>query len=133
MTWVLEHLQILIGVAAAIAYFLNRARVESGGAGRASGETDEARAERTRQLQEEIRRKIAERRAAAGEATTAAGSARTRERVPPLVRPAEVRPIDPFGGPTRRIIREFQEAAEKQFEPEPEREREEAAHRAVRS
>jgi len=134
MNWVLEHLQILIGVAAAIAYFLNRSRADAGEAGRASGETEEARAERTRQLQDEIRRKIAERRAAAGEAPPlqpAAGAGRVRDRMPPLVRPTQVPPIDPFGGPMRRIVREFEAAAEKQFEPEREREREEAEHKAV--
>jgi hypothetical protein len=112
MNWVLEHLQLLIGAAAAIAYFLNRQRTagreESEQAQRPAGNILDDQAERTRRVQEEIRRKIAERRG---------GSAEHRERqspreiVPPLVRPAHVPPLDPFGGPMRRVVKKLEEAA----------------------
>ena len=113
MNWVLEHLQVLIAVAAAIAYYLNRRR---------SGATDieeeprergvgmDEQAERTRRVQEEIRRKIAERR---GISTEPGSQTTSRERIPPLVRPSQVPPLDPFGGPMRRVVRKIEEAAEK--------------------
>ena len=87
--------------------------------------TDE-QAERTRRVQEEIRRKIAERR---GSAADVRPSPTVRERIPPLVRPAQTPPLDPFGGPMRRIIRELEAAAEKRLEPQPDPE--EAARAAV--
>ena len=75
MEWVLDHLQIIIAVAAAIAYWLNQRRQGQTGDS-AEGEGDERpevsrrdmqsdpeEAERTRRIQEEIRRKIAERAA----------------------------------------------------------------------
>lgn len=133
MAWVLEHLQLLIGIAAAIAYYLNRARQEKAEAQSPREETEEARAERTRRLQEEIRRKIAERRGG-GAAPAAAPVGRGRDVVPPLVRTEPVRPIDPFGGPVGRVLREVREAAEKEFDPAVEERRraeEAAAHQAV--
>lgn len=75
MEWILDHLQIIIAVAAAIAYWLNQRRQGRTGDG-AEGEGDERpevsrrdlqsdpeEAERIRRIQEEIRRKIAERAA----------------------------------------------------------------------
>lgn len=113
MNWVLEHLQILLGIAAAIAYYLNRRRAAAANAeaerpAQAGGQVSDEQAERTRRVQEEIRRKIAERR---GTAREAADRQPTRERVPPLVRPTQVPPLDPFGGPMRRIVRKIEEAA----------------------
>jgi hypothetical protein len=69
MEWILDHLQIVIAVAAAIAYWLNQRRQAQ------LGDDEEDRTEspqrdfnsdpeeeaRTRRIQEEIRRKIAER------------------------------------------------------------------------
>ena len=116
MNWVQEHLQILIAAAAAIAYFLNRqrsAREESDESQRPADQASAEHAERTRRVQEEIRRKIAERRS--GQTASRPGA----ERVPPMVRPWHVPPIDPFGGPMRRVVRKIEEAAsrlEDQFE-----------------
>ena len=69
MNWILEHLQIVIMLAAAFAYWLKQtnAKAERDGsnaspASRASSAAGE-QTERTRRIQEEIRRKIAERRA----------------------------------------------------------------------
>ena len=64
MNWVQEHLQILIAAAAAIAYFLNSrrsARDENDETKRPVEQASAEHAERTRRVQEEIRRKIAER------------------------------------------------------------------------
>lgn len=70
MDWILDHLQIVIAVAAAIAYWLNQRRQGQVGDGeeddraespRRDFNADPEEAERTRRIQEEIRRKIAER------------------------------------------------------------------------
>jgi len=60
-----------------------------------TNETEEQK--RMRDVQERIRRKIAERRS--GTAPLAPPSA---ESAPPVLRPAVVPPLDPFGGPTMR-------------------------------
>ncbi len=135
MAWVLEHLQILIGVAAAIAYYLNRGRLQKlAGEQNPRDESEADRGERTRRLQEEIRRKIAERRGEAPAQPASVGRTSAGERIPPLTRPAHVPPLDPFGGPMRKISREIREAAEREFDPQAEqrrREEEAAAHRAT--
>lgn len=72
MNWILEHLQIVVMLAAAFAYWLKQTndKAEKEGENGASplspaSSSTEEQAERTRQIQEEIRRKIAERRAGA--------------------------------------------------------------------
>lgn len=92
MDWILEHLKVVIAIAAAIAYWLNSQRKagaderddeDSGAAGTDANE-------RTRHLQEEIRRKIEERR----RGQPAAPSSMP----PPVVRPRANLPMPPFGG-----------------------------------
>lgn len=70
MDWILDHLQIIIAVAAAVAYWLNQRRQGQMGEGEEDDRTespmrdfnaDPEEAERTRRIQDEIRRKIAER------------------------------------------------------------------------
>jgi hypothetical protein len=83
-------------------------------------------AERTRRVQEEIRRKIAERRAAAEAAERGTFEQQPgpapevfeapRERIPPLVRPSRMPPVDPFGGPLRKL-EEVLESAKRKLEP----------------
>lgn len=77
MDWILEHIQLVIFIAGAIAYWLNQTRKGWAESGEEDvretrqphspipprGEVDNA--EQVRRVQEEIRRKIAERRAAA--------------------------------------------------------------------
>lgn len=136
MKWVLEHLQILIGIAAAIAYVLNHARAAKAQQDEppVRDAAEEELAERTRRVQEEIRRKIAERRGEVAPAPTATTLERAGERTaPPLLRPAELRPIDPFGGP-KPLRRPMGETMERDVDPafEERRRAEEAtAHRAV--
>ena len=117
MTWVLEHLQILIGAAAAIAYFLNRRnRTDEGEEDPKPAQPStftggsEERDERTRRVQAEIRRKIAERR---GESPVATDRPVARDQTPPPLKPSQVPPIDTFGGPGRRFVRKLEEAAAK--------------------
>ena len=126
MNWVLEHLQLIIGAAAAIAYVLNQRRAAS----KADSESpppkhagDIEQEARTRRIQEEMRRKRAER---SGESSGTPSS--PRELIPPLVRPTNVPPIDPFGGPMRKVVRKLEEAARQFEQPDDSaRERERAA------
>lgn len=89
---------------------------------RMTGEQDPEAAERTRKIQEEIRRKIAERqgdRAARMEEAREAAQARAetaRAEPPPLLPPSRVPPVDPFGGSMRKILRKIEEAAEQRRE-----------------
>lgn len=114
MNWILEHLQVLIGVAAAIAYFLNRRKQsaaddEPARPAPVSDANTLEQDERTRRVQAEIRRKVAERR---GTTDSASATPASRSRIPPLVPPSRVPPLDPFGGPMRRILRKIEEAGE---------------------
>jgi hypothetical protein len=69
MNWILDHLQIVIAVAAAIAAWLQQRRKGAAGTGDGeSGETVTGEDDQTRRIQEEIRRKIAERRGQAAPA-----------------------------------------------------------------
>lgn len=96
MQWVFQHLQIIIAVAAAIAYMFNRGKQAPDAGGADTGDDD---AERARQIREEIRRKIAERRQGASPSTRK--PAETSAPPPVLHAPQSVPPIDPFGGPVR--------------------------------
>lgn len=119
MKWIFEHFQLVVAIVAAVAYVLTRGKRQTEDrqdSTRNLSDADPEQAERTRRIQEEIRRKIAERRAVAGEVVASETAA---ERIPPLVRPAHVPPVDPFGGPMRRIMKELEQAAERRFEPEP--------------
>lgn len=130
--WALENLGVVVVVLLGVFSFL-RSLVKAAGnreqplaKPRPRGAEDPEAAERTRRIQEEIRRKIAERRGTTVDAPAAppvvfeqpAEPEERRERIPPLVRPREVSPVDPFGGPMRKIIRKIEEAAqEPQWRP----------------
>ncbi len=82
MDWILDHLQLIIAIAGAIAYWLNARKKEHAGepadydgagkpdvhqqSGRSLREQADPVDDNTRRIQEEIRRKIAERQAGAG-------------------------------------------------------------------
>jgi hypothetical protein len=74
-----------------------------------SGDIDQA--ERTRRIQEEIRRKIAERRG--GLTQPAEMDAPAEEATPPVFGRPVVQPLDPFGGPRDRRPRAFEPRAPK--------------------
>src|SRR4051812_24050967 len=76
-----------------------------------ASDPDEVR--RVQEIQDEIRRKIAERR---GGAQPVVRSAPTESRdLPPPIPTRRAPPIDPFGGPTRRIFQEL----ERRLQPPP--------------
>ena len=97
MDWIFNHLQIVLAVAAALAYWVNQMKEK--GAGGKDGDPverpiDAAQAEsenleRTRRIQEEIRRKIAERRGTAAPPPLPPAHAE-RPLAPPLVAPRPV-------------------------------------------
>lgn len=119
MKWIFENFQIVVAVVAAVVYFLTRGkRAEDDPDGPVPPQMADAereRAERTRRIQEEIRRKIVERRGGTGEDMTQETSVPAE---PPVMRPAEVRPVDPFGGPMRRVVREIEEGLERRRQGE---------------
>lgn len=109
MNWVFEHIQVILAIAGAIAYWLNARNKEQAGepadydgdgepdtrpqSGRALREQDPTllHDENTRRIQEEIRRKIAERQAAErGGPVVMPTSREATPLPPPLATPAPV-------------------------------------------
>ncbi len=124
MNWILEHLQLVLAIAAGIAYWLNQQRAaaaekteaetEKNAQPASMAEADDAM--RAEQVREVIRRKIAGRRegvpdAAPAERTAVEEMSQRRFELPPLMRPRPVSPLDPFGGPSRPAV--------KRAEPQP--------------
>jgi len=122
MDWILRHLPLLVIVLVGISFLrtvmkaARRAQEEQARSQaplrRTPGEDPEA-AERTRRIQEEIRRKIEERRA--GGAAVPRPAPVTAEAAPRL---PSTPPIDTFGGPGGGILRKLQEAAARAAEQE---------------
>ncbi len=110
MNWVFEHIQVIVAIAAAIAYMLNRGKQVPEGGAEEAGEDSE----RARRIREEIRRKIAERRAGA----PAPLQQETPEEAPPVNRAPSVPPLDPFGGPARRQLPTLRRPEPVQPEPQ---------------
>lgn len=119
MKWIFENFQIVVAIIATLVYFLTRAGRSGDEPERRSAvppsDAEREQAERTRRVQEEIRRKIAERRGASEDVIVV-----ENEPAPPVLEsPSGERPMDPLGGPLRRVVREFEQAAERWREPEP--------------
>jgi hypothetical protein len=108
MNWILEHLQIVVALAAAFAYWLKQTK------DKAEAEKDrnvppplvtpaaDEQTERTRRIQEEIRRKIADRRE--GAAVPSSPPMMTSER-PAVSSTRAPRPIaEPMGGTLRKRL-----------------------------
>jgi len=130
MDWIFDNFQILIAVAGGIAYWLNQRRRERAGESADydgdgipetpptvrrldPNEPDPVEVERTRQIQEEIRRKILDRRAGGDPADfappplpTAPASPRMPELVPAGESPRAPRPVatEPVGELLRRML-----------------------------
>jgi len=93
MDWLLDHPQVLFAIAIAIAAILQK--LKQSGRGKTAGEAsamDPQEAERTRRIQEEIRRRIMERRGLMPAAPpVTAGEAPEYPEPPPMME--EVRPV----------------------------------------
>lgn len=105
MNWIIDHIGVLVALTVLLAFILSRRTREHRGVKpearptiRAQTIDDEAQAERTRRIREEIRRKIAERRELPDQPAEGAVNGPTAVPNPPTGLP----PIDPFGGPARR-------------------------------
>lgn len=110
MRWIFSNLPLLIFLF--FAFSMVRAamraakQAEQNKAG--TNETEEQR--RVREIQERIRRKIAERRGGVAPVTSEAEAA-GEVNLPPVVRRMTVSPLDPFGGPSRRLVDEVRRRA----------------------
>jgi hypothetical protein len=122
MRWILDHVGPIVFVVIAISFvrkirdFWKRMESETEERSRTrrpigSDDADDVR--RVQEIQDEIRRKIAERRGGAPVATRT--SSPESRNVPPPIPARGSRPIDPFGGPTRRIFAEL----ERRLQPAP--------------
>lgn len=100
MNWVLDNIPLL--VFAFVLFSVIRAIVRAAQLSanqKGASETEEQR--RVREIQERIRRKIAERRGSAAppEPTPEEPAAQA-----PVLQPSRVPPLEPFGGPSRRMV-----------------------------
>lgn len=134
MRWVFDHVGLIVFLVIAyslwrkVRAFLRQVTDETARRApmRPAANLDPEEAQRVRQIQEEIRRKIAERR---GGEQRAAGGQRPVVEAPPILRRATVPPLDPFGGPMRKIAAEV----ERRIQPNapispPDANRRDAAH-----
>jgi hypothetical protein len=114
MDWVFDHLQILILVAVAVAGILKQLKKvpEAGSGGRSASIGPEAE-ERTRRIQEEIRRRVMERRGLAPVAPRPGEEeeeARPFPPAPPMIE--EIRPVRVEPSPDATALAEARIAAE---------------------
>ncbi|HWA10396.1 MAG TPA: hypothetical protein VG838_13160 [Opitutaceae bacterium] len=134
MNWILSHLQIVVVAAVMLTYWINAARARARrGTSAPAPALDESHSgaedpERTRRIQEEIRRKIAERRGTVPPAVPSAPAAPPP--APPLVAP---RPVATPGGVLREKLeaRLAQARARERAERERRRQEQEARARAL--
>src|SRR4051794_21776345 len=115
MNWLLSHIPQLIFLF--VVFSVLRAAVRAAQLSQDhkanTNETEEQR--RVREIQERIRKKIAERRGGA----TAPTPTPTTAPVAPMLRPTRVPPLEPFGGPSRRLVIETTRRAMLPAEPPP--------------
>jgi hypothetical protein len=103
MSWILEHLQFVLVFAGAFAYWLKQRSAAAKDSSPSTRESQEGEAEeRTRKIQEEIRRKIAERRGTAP-GPVVRSPPTERPLAPPLLAP---RPVAESRGGLGRGLRE---------------------------
>ena len=113
MNWVLDNIPLL--VFAFVLFSVIRAIVRAAqisAAQKNASETEEQR--RVREIQERIRKKIAERRGAPTQPEAAPA-----EPAGPMLRPSRVPPLEPFGGPSRRLVIETMRRVMAPVEPAP--------------
>jgi hypothetical protein len=120
MNWVFEHFGTLVFIFVAISFVraIMRAARLSAEHKATTDETEEQK--RVREIQERIRRKVAERRGGAAlDAPQPSALPVPRSMAQPLPRTSTVPPLDPFGGPMRRLLVELDRKVETQSPPPP--------------
>lgn len=123
MSWIFDNIGLIIFLVVAFSFVrkvkaaLRRAEEETQrrAAPRRAANYDPDEAERVRKIQEEIRRKIAERRGD-GPPVMVPQSA---PEPPPLLRPTEPPPMDPFGGPMKKVLAEMERRIQAETTPPP--------------
>jgi hypothetical protein len=100
MDWVLQHLQLIIGAAGAVAWWLNQRKQAQGSKAVKSPKErtldDPELAERTRRIREEIQRKIEQRTGRRAQTQTSRTLARVDPATPPpIIREVARRQLDP--------------------------------------
>lgn len=117
MNWVFDHFGTLVFIFVAISFvraIMRAARLSAEHKGKAD-ETEEQK--RVREIQARIRQKVAERRGGAAlDAPQPPTLPVPRALVQPLPRSPSVPPLDPFGGPMRRLLVELERKVEAQSE-----------------
>lgn len=111
--WIFKHLGVVIAVLVIVVQIVRGIAAQRGEQPPPQAKPDELEAERrTREIQEQIRRRRAER----GDAT-----ARTESAAPPVMRPEPspqtTQMPEPFGGPLRRVLEELERQANPRPEP----------------
>lgn len=122
MSWIFDNIGLIVfaviafSVVRKIRAFLQRAEMETErrAASRQTASYDPEAARRVQEIQEEIRRKIAERRGG-HQPTVSVPGAELREESPPYIPPARTAPLDPFGGPMKKVLDQF----ERRLQPNP--------------
>ncbi len=121
MKWILENFGLVVVLALAAFSLLRtvfrtlRGGEESAPMPAPTFDQDPEEAERTRRIQEEIRRKIAERQGRVFEERETNTVPVGRENAPPLMPVPQPPPLDPLNGPMRRFVRKLEEASERSF------------------
>ena len=111
--WIFKHLGVVIAVLVIVVQIVRGIAAQRGEQPPPQAKPDELEAERrTREIQEQIRRRRAER---------ADPAARTESAEPPVMRPEPgpqtTQMPEPFGGPLRRVLEELERQANPQPEP----------------
>jgi hypothetical protein len=112
ITWALTHIPQLIFLFVVVQVIRAAMRAAQLSQAHKAGTTETDDQKRVREIQERIRKIVAERRGGAA-------ATETQPERPPLLRPS-VAPLDPFGGPSRRLVIETtRRAAPQPVEPSP--------------
>ena len=115
MNWIFSHFQLLIFLFVVFSVIRAALRAAKLSSEHKAGESETGEQRRVREIQERIRKTIAERRG--GRAPLAPVPTRTGEPATPMLRPMQVPPLEPFGGPSRRLVIESMRRATPTVEP----------------
>lgn len=118
MVWFLNHIPQLVFLFVVFSVIRAAVRAAQLSQKHKAGTSESEEQRRLREIQERIRKKIAERRG--GTAAPPPASAPTAAApAAPVFRPTRVPPLEPFGGPSRRMVIETMRRALEPTEPPP--------------
>lgn len=105
MRWIFSNIPLLIFLFFAFSMVRAAMRAAKQAELNQAGNNETEEQKRVREIQERIRRKIAERRSG-GAPVAPEPEAAGEVNLPPVVRRMSVPPLEPFGGPSRRLVTE---------------------------